>query len=66
MTLQPHQQRVVDEAHELGERLAKLRAFIGTPFFYGLSFDEQARLVRQESAMRTYYGILLERIEAWV
>ena len=37
MTLQPHQQRVVDEKRDLDEKLEKLNAFFGSPIFAGLT-----------------------------
>lgn len=62
MSLLPHQQRVITERNELGEKLEKLSAFLGTPTFDKLDREEQFRLVRQRDAMRAYYGILGERI----
>lgn len=54
MTLQPHQQRVVDEKRELDEKREKLTAFYSTPVFHGLPESEQSRLLRQGAVMRTY------------
>ena len=65
MTLQPHQQRVVDERTELDIKREKLTAFYSTAVFHGLPEIEQSRLLRQGVAMRTYSEILGERIEAW-
>lgn len=65
MTLQPHQQRVVEECAEVVERLAKLRAFLPTEFCLSLPFAERNRLVRQERAMLEYVAVLNERIEAF-
>jgi hypothetical protein len=62
-TVPPHQQRVLDEKHELDDRLSKLDAFIlDNPLFTKLPPDEQERLVRQSKAMAVYSGILDERI----
>lgn len=61
--LPPHQQRVLDEKHELDERLSKLDAFIlDNPLFTKLPPNEQERLARQSKAMAVYSGILDERI----
>lgn len=62
MSLQPHQQRVLNERDDLGSKLEKLSAFLSTRTFDGLDREEQFRLVRQRDAMRAYYGILGERI----
>jgi hypothetical protein len=65
MELQPHQKRVVDEKTELGEKLFKLMEFLKTPTFERLDIAEKDRLYRQQIAMRTYAGILTERIAAF-
>lgn len=64
-TLQPHQQRVVDEKRELDEKLSKLTAFGTTPTFAALPAEEQGRLNRQHAIMEEYSRILGERIEAF-
>lgn len=64
-TLQPHQQRVVDERRELDERVTKLEAFFATPIFAGLDTAEQDRLREQLGYMRNYSDILSERIDAF-
>lgn len=62
----PFQQRVLQEAWQLRERLLALRSFInGSSLFAGLSPDERARLHRQEQAMTAYLTVLQERIEAF-
>lgn len=63
--LQPHQQRVVDEKHELDTRILKLRCFLLTPIFQSLDAAEQKRLERQAVAMGGYSQILSERINAF-
>ena len=63
--LPPHQQRVLQELAELDERRAKLMAFFSTPIFHGLPESEQIRLERQAAVMRSYSGILAERIAAF-
>lgn len=64
-TMQPHQQRVVDEKAELDERAAKLHAFINTTWFAGLDEAERHRMRTQFVAMNTYSDILGERIAAF-
>ncbi len=62
--LPPHQQRVVEEQIELGDRLAKLRDFIaGNPIFAGLPGDEQVRLKTQCFVMNVYWDVLVDRIK---
>jgi hypothetical protein len=62
---QPHQQRVVDEQIELGERMKKLSGFFDTPTYRALDDQEKNRLERQLSVMLTYWTILEERITAF-
>jgi hypothetical protein len=60
----PHQQRVVDEAKELGDRLGKLDQFIaGNSMFKTLPEDEQRRMRLQLSLMQQYEIVLQERIK---
>jgi hypothetical protein len=65
MSLQPHQQRVVDEKTELDDKRAKLNGFFGSVIFSGLPKDEQSRLGHQIEAMDQYSLILFERIAAF-
>lgn len=65
MSLQPHQQRVVDEKNELVEKLQKLMRFKTTPTFQALALHEQNLLREQEIVMDRYAHILGERIAAW-
>ena len=62
MTLQPWQERVVEEKEQLAERLNKLNAFLGSEMALGLPFDERCLLVRQASVMKQYLDVLLDRI----
>lgn len=64
-SLQPHQQRVVDEKAELDERLLKLRGFFNTDTFRALAVEEHDRLFRQANAMDAYSVVLGERIAAF-
>lgn len=61
--LAPHEQRVVQEAVDLGDKLAKLGAFTAGPVFDGLSNLDQVLLLRQESAMAEYAFVLASRIQ---
>ena len=63
--MQPHQQRVIDEAAELDDRLGKLVDFLPTPLCLSLPFDERSRLSRQAQVMAEYSAILHERISAF-
>ena len=65
MSMAPHQQRVVDEARELNDKLDKLNAFFGNPVFASLNADEQERMKRQAAAMTDYSRVLAERISAF-
>jgi hypothetical protein len=64
-TMQPHQQRVVDEAAELDSKSVKLLAFFDTTTFAALDEAEQSRLRQQYHAMACYSAILGERIDAF-
>lgn len=65
MSLQPHQQRVVDEKTELDDNRAKLNGFFGSVIFAGLPEDEQSRLWLQIEVMDDYSRILGARIAAF-
>lgn len=65
-TMQPHQQRVIDEKADLDAKITRLADFIVfSPTYKSLGSDEKDRLNRQHAAMRTYSGVLRERIEAF-
>lgn len=66
MSLQPHQQRVVDEKADLDAKIARLADFIVLSAAYKhLGSAEKDRLNRQHAAMTAYSGVLRERIEAF-
>ena len=67
MTLQPHQQRVVDEKKELDAKLTKLSAFISSENFHSIVDDanEIYNLHNQERFMLGYSRVLGERIAAF-
>lgn len=60
--MKAHQQRVIDEASALSEKIIRLTAFIETLEFKGIDENEQLRLTRQRAAMQSYMDILDERI----
>ena len=64
-TLQPHQQRVVDEKDEVSDRLSKLLSFFQTPMFESLSEAERSRMRNQARFMDGYAAVLEERIAAF-
>lgn len=66
MSLQPHQQQVVDEKAELDEKREKLGAFRNTVLFISLPWQEQERLNTQAHIMTMYSAVLGERISAFV
>lgn len=64
-TLQPHQQRVVNEKAELDDRLSKLQAFVENPKFISIDTGEQRRLLEQRNIMLAFSDILGDRIAAF-
>ena len=63
--MQTHQQRVVDEQKELGDKLDKLSTFFSNPIFATLPVEEQMRLEQQKHFMHGYNEVLKSRIEAF-
>lgn len=61
-TLQPHQQRVIDEKEQLGERLGKLSAFLEKDQPDFIDDAEWQRLTNQHMHMNEYHEILIDRI----
>ena len=65
-SLQPHQQRVVEEKTELDVKANALSQFIGhSPIFEKLDPSEQERLKSQNDVMWQYSEILSARIAAF-
>lgn len=64
--MQPHQQRVVDEKDQLGERLEKLLEFIETDLYKNLPEKDKELLFFQSQIMEDYYEVLEERIERFI
>ncbi|WP_340618706.1 crAss001_48 related protein [Xenorhabdus entomophaga] len=62
-TLQPHQQRVIDELAELNERIEKLSVFIGGDIYNALEETDRYLLRVQRSAMYNYAEILHMRVK---
>lgn len=57
------QQRVIEEKHDLAEKMDRLLKFMESPSFYGLGAHEQHLLNDQYRAMAEYFNILGKRIE---
>ena len=66
VTLLPYQQRVVDEADDLSDRLEKINTFIGGDLFKSLPIHEQHNLVTQAYVMGNYLQILKDRISSFL
>ena len=65
MMYQPYQQRVIDEKHQLDERLEKLKALFNNPVFHSLSIHEQGLMKQQAKHMTRYSLVLQERISGF-
>ena len=61
--MQPHEQRVVDEATELNIKIDKLVGFTTTAMFRSLPSEEQKLFAAQGLAMSMYLVALERRIE---
>lgn len=60
--LEPHQQRVVDEASELIDKIEKLNTFTHGEVFKKLTAHEINLLEQQLLLMKQYHWILRQRI----
>lgn len=58
-----HVMRMLDEANELGQRLAALEDFSDTPIFKALVLQDQHLMQAQSATMQAYLRILLMRID---
>lgn len=63
--LQPHEQRVVNEAVDLDEKTLKLRNFLDSDGFQSLDEDDKNLLLGQFGAMCSYLAILSLRINKY-
>ncbi|HHG6962958.1 TPA: hypothetical protein ACPXRM_001716 [Klebsiella pneumoniae] len=64
--MQPHQQRVVEEAVDLTQKTVKLGMFVdSSPIFLSLDIAQQGLLKAQLGAMRAYLEILNLRINSF-
>lgn len=63
-TIQPHQQRVLDEHRDLAERIDKLTDFFDIAIFDTLDIAEQDRLRNQWYWMTGYKRCLEMRLKA--
>lgn len=61
--MKPHEQRVVDEKNELGEKLEKLLTFLQTDIYKSLNEKEQELLSFQSQVMEDYYEVLQQRVD---
>lgn len=61
--MKPHEQRVIDEKHDLLDRLTKLNAFIATEVFAGLAEIDRILMRYQRDQMAGYLDTLRSRIE---
>ena len=64
-SMEPHQERVIMEEAELGEKMEKLHVFLESEKFKNLDYAERTRLTLQLRAMKRYDEILKERIVAF-
>lgn len=60
--MEPFQQRVIQEADEVKDRLNKLGAFLNTAAYAELDSEDQSLLWHQHKAMAEYHNILEQRI----
>lgn len=65
MSLQPHQQRVVEELATLNTRIVSLHKFINSETFIQVERAERNRLIRQEAIMVDLAKVLTERVAAF-
>lgn len=63
--MEPHEERLVEEAAELESRLERLEAFLPGPVFADLNAAERRRLKAQAHYMAAYLAILQARIAAF-
>lgn len=64
--LEPYQQRVVDEKHQLDAKISKLEVFITSPTFNDLRDIEKDLLISQCNIMKSYSAILNIRINIFI
>jgi hypothetical protein len=64
-TLQPFQQRVVEERDQLQKKEGDLAIFLHTETYRSLPTDEQVRMAQQLGFMKAYREILDVRIGAF-
>lgn len=58
-----YQQRVIDEANELGVKIEALNEFMTTSEIYkALTFEEKSRFIKQDVYMKMYFDVLADRI----
>ena len=65
MSIEPHQQRVIEEKRELDEKLSKLTAFLNSAASTQLSVAEVRLMSEQLGHMMGYSAALLKRLVLW-
>lgn len=60
--MEDYQQRVIEEAESLSEKIKKLDEFTSTETFAALHSEDSNLLLHQKFLMLDYYGVLNERI----
>lgn len=63
MTLQPHQQRVIEEKRDLNEKIHKLTVFLASAASTQVSLSEARLMHEQLNHMLQYSKVLQRRIE---
>ena len=63
--MQPYQQRVVDEKHDLDVLLERLTTFMDDPKVWSIPIRERTLLNSQRAAMMEYSRVLGERVAMW-
>lgn len=60
--MQPHEQRVLDERNDLGEKMRKLDDFLASDTAGLITLEERSLLQIQKAAMSGYWHTLNARI----
>jgi len=62
-TMENHEERMLDESRQLGEKIIKLKAFLKTETFKSLEAIDTFYLNGQLDAMKSYFNFLEYRID---
>lgn len=63
---QPHEQRVIVENKELGEKVTALSKFLTSDSFEKLAVEDKELLKAQHKSMFEYWSILGQRIDRFI